>query len=1111
MSNPVAEANTFKTVLRFELRRVLKSKVIWAIAIIMTLKNIFDLGTADWDGLVASGRVARNSAYTAQYFFMYSTFWCAVLGAGLMTMPLLSDLKTRIGPLIYSKPIEYRKYLGAKALASWISLVIVIASLPVAFVLFPYVGPAVGLIDKGALVETPWASMTQATLLWLGLSSIAYGGMHFGLTALTGRGTASYALTAVFIVLFFTYAVSFEDVENNLFLLQATDPVGKQTLDAQVNYWSADMRQRGLIEMTPAFIANRLLLLSVGLGLFIAAFVNFRVERFLKKSHTNRAKRWPFGFRRRESETLGAGGVVWRGAWMKFKYVAITPAFLIVLFMYLMMAIFAAYSGFTFERVETFTGLWTPQLLDLIITGAWLPAIVALVFFATEIVSRDQETRMAALIDAMPTSTAKLVLSNVIALILLALTFVALPGIGAIVSQLPSAGEIRWAVLAEGLFQYGMLTFPVYAGLVYIVWTLSNNRLLTMGLPIIFLIACLIAAETDQLERQIWLVGFVLEAYWSDFDIGRQTNLKAAWHGAVWFSLVLFIAFFATLFSRRGIETDWKTRTALARVRTTPLAIGGLAVLAIAFAYSTQMVLYATTVVNDFHTKDDEYAENAEYEKVFGDWRSKPTPIVTAADLAVTIEPNERRMRYVAAFDLVNYNDDPVESFLINWAEGLKFVAVRGDAFVDTSRGFGGVEDKDRYGHVVIASLSEPMVSGATRRIEVEVAAHYPLYGNGTMLGPIVEDGSTVRPLFLPLIGYDRGRELKEAKRRERFGVGERVRPPKEVIASTGTTAYGAARYVDLTLSVEVNQPQTVAASGDPLSSVRSNDSMQMKTINHGAGSLAVGIVSANFAIAETRLSQRGGVLRVLHHPRHTENIVRMQEGVSEAINRYAEKFGEFPYKTMTIAGAPYHLWAGSHEEADAFAAGNLIVIPEDKAWVHDYNSNWTFDWVKFLTMEKALTVWWGDKRAIADIAGADFLSKAVPSYLALIALDDEEQVAVYEAFQLDEYRREQAKIDGIEYAILDSDGEDYMRAKGLLTLLKIERRIGQDRLLDALTRAYDKASQSPHRLLEAQKVARDIVAASPVEERHYITGLFEASELPVGEGRVADDERDVG
>ena len=1108
MANSSTQTNTFKTVLKFELGRVFTSKAVWGITILMLLKAILDLATGDLDELIGSGRVARNSGYAAQYFFMYSTAWAAMFGAGLMTMPLLTDLKTRMAPLLYSKPINARAYLAAKAVASWVSLVIISLTIVVGFILFSYLAVPLGIVDQSLIIPVPWTAVIQASILWLGISSIAFGGMHFGLTLLTGRPFASYALAAGIVVIFLTFAVSFDitTFKSGQFFIQSIDPIGKATLDGMTQYWTIEDRQRGVIDVSPAMLTQRLWLLAVGLGLLFAGFIRFRMEDFVAKSREEGGKKKKVSAAGAGTAPQNPGGLVWRSAWMKFRLVAFTPGFLVVGFVFSLTAIFTAYSGQSFERIENFMGIWTPSLYDALAIQMWPPAIIALIFFATEILSRDQETRMSKLIDATPTSSVKFSASTLIALFLLSLCFTVYPAIGIIISQLPDFGNIRWTSVFDGLFQFGLATYPVYAMMTYVVWTLSNSRFVTIGLPTIFMVACIIAFELGQLERNIWYLGFVLESYWSDFDLGAQTRLRVWWHTSVWYSFIGLFVIIVSLFALRGTEVTWKARRALARLRATPLAIVSIAVMAVAFVLTTRMVLYATTVANDFHTSNDEYAENAEYEKVFGAWRDKPTPSIVSADLTISLEPTEPRMRYVAAFELTNRFDAPVDSFLVNWAEGVTFVDVRGDAAIDTSRGYGGVEDKHRYGHVVIASFAEPMAPGEARSIEVEVLAHYPLFGNGAILGPILKEGSTVRPAFLPIIGYNRDRELEKIARRAAFDLGDRVRLPVDVGPGTGTTAYPSARYVDMTISVDVDKPQTLAATGDLVTVERGEGGARIATTNNGSGSLSAGVVSANFAVSESALSAQGGVLKIFHHPRHGENIGRMQDGVTRAVTQYAKLFGPFPYETMSIAEAPHELWGTHHEEAEPFVAGNLIVIPEEEAWLHDYDGIWTFDWVRFLAMEKTLATWWGDQRAIADVAGADILTEGVPAYLALALMDDEDQVEVYKNYQLVEYRRTRAKIDSKEYSLLDSNGEDYVRHKSIVTFLEIESRIGRQALVNALAVAYQNALRSPEAFLEPRKVVSEIVAASPVEERDAVRRMFETLEKLPGD----EDDNDA-
>ncbi|MCG9758098.1 hypothetical protein L1D50_03195, partial [Pseudoalteromonas sp. Isolate6] len=91
----------FFTSFLFELKYRLRSVATWGCLIAMIAMGYREMLGGEWDALMQSGRVARNSPYAIYYLFMYYTFWAATVGSALVVPTLLRDLNSKTADYLY--------------------------------------------------------------------------------------------------------------------------------------------------------------------------------------------------------------------------------------------------------------------------------------------------------------------------------------------------------------------------------------------------------------------------------------------------------------------------------------------------------------------------------------------------------------------------------------------------------------------------------------------------------------------------------------------------------------------------------------------------------------------------------------------------------------------------------------------------------------------------------------------------------------------------------------------------------------------------------------------------------------------------------------------------
>jgi hypothetical protein len=212
-------------------------------------------------------------------------------------------------------------------------------------------------------------------------------------------------------------------------------------------------------------------------------------------------------------------------------------------------------------------------------------------------------------------------------------------------------------------------------------------------------------------------------------------------------------------------------------------------------------------------------------------------------------------------------------------------------------------------------------------------------------------------------------------------------------------------------------------------------------------------IASARFTRITSEWKTPGRVVRieVFHTLSHQWNVSRIIAAAHAALDRLSRQYAPYPYSTLRIVEVPRDF--GSIE-----TTGNVIFIPEDQVWLHDYRHEPAFDWIQFVIARALARTWWGDLVSAANVRGARLLTDAMPTYEALSLIQERNgvgQVETYLRTAVDEYRQKRALDDSGEPALLDVDDQEYLTVRGVLALREVAAVQGGSAMADLLARFW--------------------------------------------------------
>jgi len=1107
----------FWRIFLFELRVRLRARSTWFVFVILAVKTFTDYLSGYWDAVIGSG-VARNSPYSAYLMFIYSAFWAGTLGAGMMTAPLLRDLHTRTGVLVYSKPIGDLTYFLAKYLAGLLVFAVVLAGVYAGYALVEPLGRAFSLVPAQELMPTPWAQSVHAFILATGAAVFVWGTLHYCVAAWTGRPAASYVTAAALFMVFIVIDTVFGRGVDARTISQVLDPLGKAAFDGQASYWSTDERNLNFVSMTGTLLMNRALYMGASAAFLAITAWRFDLSAFLARARRNErstsdiqqstASTTFAGVRTREPLAVTGGlryhiGLAVTSGRRQFLHLTREAPLRVALLV--LVALSASAAG-------NMGGYFTPpegRLLPIamvalrsIVTSVYVPALLLVLFFAGDIVARDRSNRTLPLVDSTPAPLWSRILAHLVANACLILLVAALPVAALVLVQL-SLGVIEpqpYHILQGTLLMLAP-SIALYSVLPVLWYAITGSRTQAQALGIVSAMGVIIFHEVGAIEHHLLLYGFPYESYYSGFSaagslIQRQLLTWVYWAGLA--SMLLVVAYWIW---PEGIEVDWRRRRAQIRARILWTS-GGLAACGLLVCAGTGLwLLRAINVQGAYASIDRKDRDNAEYERRYQTTAATPQPKIVSARLVLDLLRATHALNYQSRFTVVNPWNEQIEQLHVEMPDYalVRSVAWNGRPLVPRSR--------DELLRHDIYRIDPPLGSRERAILSFDVHLQYAGFSNSGHHGTIVADGSLIGPAMLPTFGYNRARENRTigVRRRHGFGARETLPPARAGHLVLNVATSDDADHVELETVVRAPRDQLALAPGTVLGVTEEGDTRVFSFRTERAVPWNPYIVAARFGRADAEWTQGSGPpvqIEILHTPAHDWNVPRFIDAAKAALDHFSTRYGSYPYRSMRIVEVPDRF-------SDVETSGNLILIPERQGWLHDYRTKPSFDWIQFVVARAMARTWWGDMMPAANVQGASLLTDALPTYEALSLIEARhgaDQVKRYLRTAADDYLKQRALDDAGERSLLESDGQHYLILRGTMTLWEVDAMVGRIHLTQLLRQFWTEHARSEPPYADAARLVDTLTESVEPRQRQHVTSLFTDAQVNVdAAGRLID------
>ena len=1046
----------FGEIFRFELRQQLKSPLFWMIAFAFAA---LAFGAAGSDHIRIGGGIG-NTHRNAPFVVVQMLTFFTILGMFLITVfvagAALRDFDAGTSELFFATPISRRAYLGGRFAAGYVAAVVVLVV--VAFGLL--LGVMVPWVDPARLGPTSGAAYLYAFAVAVLPDLFFLSALMFLLASLTRSMLSTYIGVIAFFVLW-QIAGTAADSPDHLTLGAIIDPFGLGAFDVATRYWTAEDRNTKLPEIVGLLLVNRVLWIGVGAALIAATMAWFRPDReglrlWRRKRTAKAAEVVPeahpavalpeVALHRSFSARLTQ---YWQLAKFDTRGVLLGVPFLVMLAFGLFNLIGSLVLGNELfgTKVYPVTHLMT-EAMD----GSYnFLLIIILAFYAGELVWRERSARISEVTDAFALPDQIPLLSKLTALIAVIVVFVAAGALVCMGYQLiRDYSDLEPAQYASYI-ALNVVRFALVGALALFLQVVANNKFLGYLLIVVYFVSR-IALNQLHFEHHLYNFGSAPDAPYSDMNGYGHFLAGHLWFRAYWGALTVALLVVAALFWQRGTAQGWGERSRIARARFGAPSRALLAASLVAFVAIGGYIYYNTNIVNPYVPGDLAKRRQADYEKLYRQYKDLPQPKITDVRTDVDFYPHQRRVDVHGHYALANKTATPISDLHMRLPTDWRLVDVKFAPHDMVS------EDHERG--YTIYKLKEPLAPGATMDFDFTLQYWSRGFRNTPDDFNVVDNGTFINSQSFPHFGYSEQGQLDDRNDRREYALGPAPRMPK--IDDEPARAFNLldrdADWVTFEATLSTVPDQIALAPGYLEKEWTDNGRRYFHYKMDKPILDFFSFQSARYTVK--RDTSNGIALEVYYDAKHAYNVDRIMESMKKSLAQFGTTFAPFQFRQMRVLEFP-----GYARFAESFA--NTVPFSEAIGFIADLRDPESIDYAFYVTAHEVGHQWWAHQVIGALVQGVTMLDETFAQYSALMVQEQEYGAAKMRKFlkyELDRYLRGRAGevVEEMPLALVENQPYIHYR-KGSVVMYALKDYLGADVVDRALARYdHDKAFQQP-------------------------------------------------
>ena len=1082
-------------IFRFELRYQLRQPVFWIAGALFFLMTFLAVST-DAVAIGGSiGNVNRNAPFVIMQLLMVMSLLGVFVTTAFVASPVVRDHEAGTQELFFSTPVRKRDYLVGRFAGA---LVVALAvSVPVAL------GVMLGGLMPWLEPERVGPFMLGPYLFGLALfvvpNTVFTGSLLFGLATMTRSLVVTYAGV---VGLFVAYAVAgnlLSDVENETFAAML-DPFGGGAFAVATRYWTVADRNTLLLPLDGALVANRLVVMGIGLAVFALTYARFsftvvesrRARRRRQRAQdaapttddTNVMAAMPASPPRVALQFSGVRQLA-RQTRLEVAGVGKSVGFLVILAFCVLNMIG---NSTVIDQMFGTPVYPVTHLMISILQSGFLFVFIILTFYSGELVWRERTMKLNEVFDALPTPNWVIWGAKVLALLFVVaalLITTILTGMG--IQAYRGYGNFEVGLYLRGIFLVAGIPYLLAAVLAVFFQVVTTSKYAGFLLMIVYFISGPVLSAWG-FDHNLYQYGSAPFAPYSDMNGFGHFVTPLTWFYVYWTFGAGILAVGIHVLWVRGVAASLRDRMRLARQRSTPAVAGMLAAVTLGFIATGGYVFYNTNVVNEYLPSDVQEGRQAEYEREYKQYEELPQPRITSLYADVDIYPERRAVDIRGRYTLRNKTASPVPTLHITVNPLVTVRAIEAPGLELTL-------DDETLGYRIY-ELSDPLAPGAAMELAFDVAIENPGFVTSGSNINVVENGTFINNLqYFPRIGYSRGGELGDPNERRKLGLVPIQRMPSidDVAARRRHYITGESDWIDFETVVSTSADQIALAPGYLQ---REWEEAGRRYFHYKMDAPILGMVaylSADWKVARDRWNDVA--IEIYYDEAHPYNIDRMIDGVKKSLDYLTSQFSPYQHRQVRIVEFPrYARFAQSLPNTIPFSESIGFIAKLDE---EDEDA---IDYVFYVTAHEVAHQWWAHQVIGGNLQGSTVLSETMSQYSALMIMEREygrEQMRRFLKYELDNYlgSRGGELIEELPLLLVENQGYIHYR-KGSLVMYALRDYVGEEALNAALARYVAAVGFQEPPYTYAREFLSFVREVVPPEYESVIEDLFETITL---------------
>ena len=1074
--------------LGFELRYWFRSWMLWIFLLII---GLLIFGATSTDQIVVGGALENtfhNAPFVIENYYSFVGILTLLMTVAFVNSAASRDFASNTHQMIFATPIRKFDYLMGRYLGS--ALIAVVPMLGVSLGIL--LGKYMPWVEPERWGPVNWVAHLDGVVVFAIPNTLFVAAVIFAIAVLTRSTVTAFIGGLVLLTGYGVGAALTSDIKHEQ-AAALLDPFAIRTFALATKYWTVAEKNHLPIGLTGLLLWNRIIWVSVGLGIFGFAYSRFRFEERAsqKKKRGKSEVQTPaatlvrtqnlsqsFGFAAQIAQFWGALSVEFFGLVKSTSFIVITCAALLNTIPSLILSATEGYGNNSFPV--------TYRVIEIIQGTLYLFLVCMITYYAGVLIWRERDSGMDEIHDALPHPEWPLYASKLVALLGSIFLIVCVAMISGILTQFFS-GYHRyqgglWVIELLGMDFTGFIFFAVLAFFAHV---LSPNKYIGYFVFIAFTVANNFAWRPLHVATRLVQFGSQPDTTYSDFFGFAPYWQSWIWFTTYWFLFCGVLAALSILLWQRGRESGWAMRARQARLRLGgPLRFGVIA-LFLVFAATGGWIYYNTEVLNTILTEDDRDRIAADYEKTYKKYDRLPQPRIIDLKYFIDLYP-ERRAAVMRADQLIkNETDRPISVLHLNDL-GPEY-ETRVD--VDGAR----LKDFDKRLQYAIYSFDPPMQPNEVRHMRFTVKREPRGFENTVGVLQVVQNGTFFNNQDIaPQIGYQEGRELTNKNKRRKFGLKEKdLMPALERNCSTdcrNTYLSNNSDWVNVETVISTAPDQIAIAPGSLLREWNQNGRRYFRyRLDHFSVNF-YSFLSARYEVA--RRDWNGVKIEVYYLKEQPWNVPKMLRSVQRSFEYYTNNFGPYAHQEARIIEFPRIA-----QFAQAFPG--TMPYSESIGFIANLKNPDDIDMVFYVVAHEMAHQWWAHQVIGANMQGATLLSETMAQYSALMVMEKEygrDMMRKFLKYEMDNYLRSRGRELLKERPLLRVDADQgYVHyRKGSVVMYYLKEMIGEEAMNGGARNVVREHGYAPPPYPTSYALVDALRDRTPDQYRYLLTDLFD-------------------